>query len=250
MAGLDVLAALEAEYNECQRCKLWETRANVVFGNGSVRADLLIIGEAPGEVEDALGSPFEGPAGQLLMDMLKVAWPDAEELTQLDSIPEGDTEEFFDVLRNFLDDYIFWTNILCCRPPDNRAPSAKEAKACKDRLFRTIYAVDPMLIIAAGGTAATLLLGSKVSVTAKRGNIFDVAIQSPVTGQPVRYPVLIILHPSFLLRGGSTARVDEKTGETFETIEDLRYGLRLLDTQYQDVFGSQFPYKPDSGEYK
>jgi hypothetical protein len=72
-------------------------------------------------------------------------------------------------------------------------------------------------------------VGKKVSIISKRGEIFDVSVPSPVTGGQIRYPVMALLHPSYLLRKGDRALVGKKEGETYQTLGDLRYALSLID---------------------
>lgn len=246
--GLDALADLADEYERCTKCPaLCQSRSEVVFGSGNVRADLMIIGEAPGEEEDGEGIPFVGKSGRLLMDLIRMRWPETERLTALKEIDDDD--EFFDDLRDYLDDYIFWTNTTLCWPGEgNRTPSAKELKACKERLHKTIYAVDPMLILVAGKTALSTLVGKTMGIVQKRGTLLDLEIISPATGRPVRYAALATLHPSFLLRKGDQALVERKQGDTWNTMQDIGYGLYLLNEQYKDLFGTEFPDRPK--EYK
>ena len=123
-----------------------------------------------------------------------------------------------------------------CRPEDNRTPSTTEIKNCRDRLFKTIYAIDPRIILAAGKTAASAIVGKKVAITNRRGDIFDVEIPSPVTGGMIRYPMMAIYHPSFLLRKGDGKLINKKKGETYKTLGDLRYALSLL-SNYDTIAG-------------
>jgi DNA polymerase len=248
--GLDEIIRLSEEYRHCKKCQLLcKSRTEVVFGSGSVRADLLVIGEAPGAEEDEEGIPFIGRSGRLLMDMFRIKWPETERMAEIRNTPdEEDDAKYFSNLRDYLDDHIFWTNVVLCRPENNRTPTAREIKECRDRLYRTIYAVDPMLILAAGKPAATALVGKTVGILDKRGTIFDIEIPSPVTGNPVRYPCMAILHPSYLLRKGDQSRVEDEEGDTYETLEDIGYALSLLTQQYMDIFGTSFPDKPE--DYK
>lgn len=248
--GVDAVTDLAIQYRDCKACpNLCRTRSEVIFGSGSVRADLMVLGEAPGPEEDELGEPFVGRSGRLLMDMLRMKWPENDLLTELSKMDEDEDDVYFDKLRDYLDNYVFWTNTTLCWPGEgNRTPSAQEIKACRDRLHRTIYAVDPMLILVAGATAASALVGKKVGILDKRGQLFDVYIDSPVTGAKVRYAALAILHPSFLLRKGDQELVAKEDGHTYNTLEDIEYGLELLKQQYRDVFGTEFPDKPE--EYK
>lgn len=234
MHGRKALRLLLDEYENCNACELLcQSRVQTVFGSGSSTADILVVGEAPGEDEDMEDMPFCGKSGRLLMQMLEKVWP-TEEVVKIRQIEDND--EYFRRVRDMVEDRIFFTNVVLCRPEDNRTPSNAEIKNCRDRLHRTIYAVDPKLIIAAGKTAASSLLGKKLSIVARRGEIFDIEISSPVTGDPVRYPMMALLHPSYLLRKGDRSLVKKKEGDTFKTMGDLRYALSLL-TEYDRISG-------------
>jgi DNA polymerase len=241
--GLEALENLFEDYADCTRCGLCEKRTQVVFGSGSVSANILVVGEAPIEEDEAHGVPFMGKSGRLFMDMLAMIWPDTEEMARLRNYDSEDNQGYFIDLREYLDRHIFWTSIVSCRPPEGRQPSNAEITACYDRLRGIIYAVDPMIIIALGKTAASTVVGKTVQVTDKRGTIFDVTVDSPVTGQPVRYAMAALLHPSFLLRKGDQSLVAEKKGETYKTLQDLKYILSLLDAEYKDAYGQAFPYR-------
>lgn len=244
MWGYPGLEELIDAYEHCEKCPvLCESRNNVVFGSGSSKADIMIIAEGPASVEDEVGIPLVGPSGRLLMNLLLEVWPEDPELEKIKDIE--DDEVYFDKLRNFLDDHIFWTNLVMCRPPESRNPTTAEVKACKDRLQKTIYAVDPMLILAFGKLAASAMVGKTIGITARRGDIFDCTIPSPVTGDPIRYPVMALLHPSFLLRkGDQQLAITKKKGSTWDTLEDLRNALNLVNTNYNNLFGTEFPDRP------
>lgn len=238
MHGKSALRELFYEYEDCTKCDLLcGSRTQVVFGSGSSTADILVVGEAPGADEDLDGIPFTGKSGRLLLQLLEkvwTAWEDEEELIKIREVE--DDKEYFRQVRDLVENRMFFTNVVMCRPEENRTPSTTEIKNCRDRLHKTIYAVDPQLIIAAGKTAASTILGKKVSVTNRRGDIFDVRIPSPVTGAEIRYPMMALLHPSFLLRKGDRALVAKNKGETFKTMGDLRYALTLL-SQYNTIAG-------------
>ena len=224
--GRRAVRLLYDEYQECEKCPLLcQSRTQVVFGSGSVSADIMIVGEVPGADEDAEGVPFAGRSGQLLLQMLDMVWGDTEELLAARQLE--DNEEYFQRVRDVVEEKIFFTNVVLCRPHE-RSPSVQEIKNCKERLQRTIYAVDPKLIIATGKIAASAVLGKKVSIMNKRGEIFDVGIPSPVTNRTVRYPMLAVLSPSFLLRRGDQSLVTKKSGDTYKTMGDFRYGFSLL----------------------
>lgn len=215
------------EYSRCEACDLLcESRVQPVFGSGSVSARIVYVGEAPGIEDDEAGTPFEGPAGRLLLQLFMKAWWQSSELEELEGIEDNDL--FFEKLREFLEGRIFFTNAVMCRPEDDRTPSAKEVKACRDRLHRTIYAIDPLLVIAGGKVAASALLGKKVAIMDKRGGLMDIGIESPVTGEKVRYAMLPTLSSGFLLRKGDGPLVKEGRGHTYETIQDLQYALSII----------------------
>jgi len=248
--GIEEVLRLSEQYRDCQLCPaLVKSRTQVVFGGGSASAPIFVLGEAPGADEDEAGVPFWGRSGRLLMDMLIRVWPETERAAEIlamepDQSLDDQDAPYFEALRDYLDDYVFWANIVCCRPEENRNPGNSEVKACRDRLNRTIYAVDPLLILAMGKIAISTLLGKVVPVSSKRGTIYDVAVPSPVTGHPVRYPAMALLHPSFLLRKGDQALVPEHQGETHKTVEDLRCAIHLLDAEYRSLYDSPFPERP------
>jgi len=155
----------------CTKCILSKTRTNVVFGEGSVNADLMIIGEAPGGDEDKQGKPFVGRAGQLLSKMLE-----AIDLTRED---------------------VFICNILKCRPPNNRNPKADEIEMCTPYLDKQIKTIKPSFIFTLGNFATKYLLDTKTGITKLRG-------------KPVEWRDGIIViptyHPSALLRNPNLKR--------------------------------------------
>jgi uracil-DNA glycosylase len=228
--GLARIRELEHEYRRCGRCaRLCESRSQVVFGAGKVTANIMYIGGAPGEAEDEEGSPFVGPAGRMLLQLFEKAWPTTEdELQEVRLI--DDNEEYFKRLSEFVLSRVFITNAVLCRPEEDRTPSASELKACRERLHNTIYAVDPVLIIAGGKTAASALLGKNVNILERRGELMDISITSPSTGNPIRYGMLPVLDCGFLLRKGDSVLVKEKKGHTFDTLGDFRYALQIVDT--------------------
>jgi DNA polymerase len=159
------LAAVREGLGECTRCGLSATRRTIVFGDGNPEADLLFVGEGPGEQEDVQGLPFVGRAGELLTQMI---------------------EKGLGLSRRV----VYICNIVKCRPPGNRTPLADEVSACRPFLDGQIDAVRPKVIVALGKPATSLLLGRDVSITRVRG-IF----------QEYRgYSVMPTFHPAFVLR--------------------------------------------------
>ena len=153
----------------CRNCQLCRTRQNVVFGEGDLRARLMFIGEGPGADEDATGRPFVGAAGQLLDKMIG-----AMHLARED---------------------VYIANIVKCRPPENRMPSADEAAACIGYLKKQIELIQPEVIVLLGGTALTFLLEIN-GITKYRGRWQNYN----------NIPVMPTFHPAFLLRKAEAKR--------------------------------------------
>ena len=135
--------ALEQACHSCTRCSLCETRRNVVFGVGPRDADVMFIGEGPGEQEDLKGEPFVGPAGQLLDDMLSI----------------------IDLSRE--NSYI--ANIVKCRPPRNRDPLETEQDACIGYLRAQVALIQPKIIVCLGRISAMRLIRSDFRITREHG---------------------------------------------------------------------------------
>lgn len=155
---------LQNEVAVCRQCDLCESRTQTVFGSGNPAADWMIIGEAPGQSEDQQGLPFVGVAGQLLTEMLRAIGLSREE--------------------------VFITNILKCRPPNNRDPHKGEVAACHPYLVRQIEAIKPKIILAVGRIAAQNLLNSDKAIGQLRGQVHD------LNG----IPLVVVYHPAYLLR--------------------------------------------------
>ena len=151
----------------CRRCALCETRKHVVFGVGSRSAEVMLIGEGPGEQEDLKGEPFVGPAGMLLHDMPECIDPDRSRL------------------------YI--ANIVKCRPPRNRDPLQLEQDACSDWLRSQMELIRPKIIVCLGRIAAMALIKPDFKISREHGQWFERG--------GVKYTA--IYHPSALLRDPS-----------------------------------------------
>jgi uracil-DNA glycosylase family 4 len=153
------------ELGNCTRCKLHQTRTNIVFGEGNPEAVLVFVGEGPGFEEDKQGRPFVGAAGQLLTDIIVKGMKLARE-----------------------DVYI--CNIVKCRPPNNRNPELDEIEACEPFLIKQLEAIKPKVIVALGNIAAKTLLKTGKGITALRG-----------TWQTYQgIPLMPTFHPAYLLR--------------------------------------------------
>ncbi len=167
IASVPALAEVEREAKGCTRCPLAQGRTQVVFGVGSPSADLMFVGEAPGQQEDLQGEPFVGRSGQLLDRMV------LEEM--------GLTRDRF---------YI--ANTVKCRPPGNRDPQPVEIAACRPWLETQVDLIDPKVVVTLGNFAAKLLLGTTDGITKVRGRAY-----------PYRRGVLVpTVHPAAVLRGG------------------------------------------------
>jgi DNA polymerase len=177
--------SLQQQVAACRNCGLCETRTQTVFGVGNRQPGWMLIGEAPGQDEDLQGEPFVGRAGQLLNEMLRAIG-----------------------LRR---DEVYIANMLKCRPPHNRDPEATEIAACRDYLHRQIQLLRPKLIMTVGRIAAQNLLNTQQSLTKLRGARYQYADT----------PVVVIHHPSYLLRSPL---------EKAKAWEDLQYAWTVYNT--------------------
>jgi DNA polymerase len=148
------LEEVRKELGDCRRCKLHRTRRTLVFGEGNKKAILMIIGEGPGYEEDVQGRPFVGRAGQLLTKILQSIHLPREE--------------------------VYITNIIKCRPPQNRNPEPEEIQNCYPFLLKQIHAIQPQIICALGTFAAQTLLKTNVKITTLRGRFYEFTpLESP-----------------------------------------------------------------------
>lgn len=158
------LDEIRKECEGCRKCSLAETRTNVVFGVGNPHADVMFIGEAPGEKEDLSGIPFVGAAGKLFDKYLVAVGIPREE--------------------------IYIANMLKCRPPKNRDPKPEEQDLCIEYLREQVRAVSPKLIVCLGRIAAMRLIKPDFRITAEHGIWFERG----------SFSVCAVYHPSALLR--------------------------------------------------
>jgi uracil-DNA glycosylase family 4 len=159
------LAEIRAEIGDCRRCKLSKGRTQIVFGVGDPNADLMFVGEGPGEEEDRQGEPFVGRAGQLLTEII----------TNGMGLSRGD---------------VYIANVVKCRPPGNRNPEPDEIAACEPFLAAQIDSVAPKVIVALGKFAAQTLLQTTTPISKLRGR------WSTFRGRRL----MPTFHPSYLLR--------------------------------------------------
>lgn len=164
------LSRLEADYRHCQRCELWRSRTQIVFGLGAPWAPVLLLAERPGRHDDLTGRPFSGPSGDLLDRIL--AAPGV-------GIPKSD---------------VYIMNMVLCRPPRDRSPRATEIKACQERLHRHMAIIQPQLIVALGRLPMIYFLGLRGKLEQRRG-----WYETLVRGQ--RVPVFLTFNPASALYG-------------------------------------------------
>jgi len=163
----DTLITLLKTVKSCTKCKLHETRTQIVFGAGDPKSHVVFVGEAPGFDEDKTGKPFVGAAGQLLTRIIH-----AMHLNR---------------------DMVYICNILKCRPPNNRRPEPDEMAECLGYLEAQLDIIKPDIICTLGSTASQALLNVNTSITAMRGRFYDYK----------GIPVMPTFHPSYLLRNES-----------------------------------------------
>jgi DNA polymerase len=163
--GAGALEAIRADLGDCRRCGLCTGRTQLVFGVGDPEADLVIVGEAPGQQEDLRGEPFVGPAGEMLDRML------------------------INVL-GLRRDQVYIANVVKCRPPGNRNPLPDEIATCRPFLEAQIRALRPKLMLVLGSVALQALFTPEARITRDRGKWRDWA----------GIPAIPTFHPAYLLR--------------------------------------------------
>jgi DNA polymerase len=245
------LQSLYDQWFKCQRCGLKDFRCtdegqeieDIVFCSGNPDSGVMIVGEAPGEEEMKELVPFVGRSGKLLNQILAATAADPEVKQEYVKYQKGTRSrnaerEFHDFMFKWREKNVFITNIVSCRPPENRQPIPPEIKACNERLMNLIYIVDPIIIIASGKTAAETLVNKKLEVTMKRGELFDMKMKGKV-GE-LTYPVILTLHPSYLLR---KADWNVQGGDYSKTLMDFMKAFRVYDFLMEKNFGIPQPYR-------
>ena len=182
----DTWEALKRECEICHECALCQTRRNVVFGVGNPQAEILLVGEGPGAHEDEQGVPFVGRAGKLLDDMLAVIGLDRSK--------------------------VYITNIVKCRPPENRDPLNVEQDACTGYLRRQIALMQPKIVVSLGRIAAMRLIDPKFRITKDHGIWYD--------RDGMR--MMAMYHPSALLRDPS------RRPEAFDDLKGLQREIQQV----------------------
>jgi uracil-DNA glycosylase family 4 len=185
----------------CYKCQLRNDDIRVVFGDGNPDASLMIIGEAPGRTENELGKVFVGEAGKCL-----------DKVFSMVGIKRND---------------IYITNMVLCRPPNNRTPTSEECMSCKPRLDRQLEIIKPLVIITLGSPVAKTLLGNGFKITEERG------IWREYNG----IPLLPTFHPAYFIHKKSVLK--ELRGNEYKEaykllademnyfIDDMKEALKL-----------------------
>lgn len=184
LAALETIDAVAERIRTTYCCALCPNRTNAVPGEGNPAARLVLVGEGPGATEDATGRPFVGQAGQLLDSILQAI-----------DVPRSE---------------VYITNIVKCRPPQNRKPLPDEIAACIPYLHRQLELIRPKVILALGGTAGEALLGVRKSLGELRGKVHT------FNG----IPLVVTYHPAALLRNPNWKK---------PTWDDVRIARQLLD---------------------
>ena len=200
------LEIVRTKCESCKGCALASTRKNVVFGDGSAStAKIVLIGEAPGEMEDETGRPFVGRAGQLL-------------------------DEFLSAAGISRDEDVYIINTVKCRPPENRVPTDEEKASCRKFLEAQIDIINPRAIVLCGATAlkSFVNLDKKQTISKVRGQWMKITVDGK------EYKSMTIFHPSYLLRNhsmeeGSPRRLMQKD------LSNIKNEI-LFDVDHNNIF--------------
>lgn len=193
LAGLPAQTAAERKALEeiddqvrvCKLCVLHKFRTNAVPGEGNRSAELMFIGEGPGRDEDMQGRPFVGRAGQLLRKIIAA--------------------------MTFREDEVYITNMVKCRPPDNRVPHHEEMESCSPYLIRQIELIRPRVIVTLGKTPTDHFVPGREGMTARRGRFGDYR----------GIPVMPTFHPSYLVRNEGNRELKRMVWEDMQKVMTL-----------------------------
>jgi DNA polymerase len=189
---------LEERVKNCKECKLCETRTNTVFGQGNRDSGVVLIGEGPGEDEDLQGLAFVGKAGQLLTQILEAGKISRED--------------------------VFIMNIVKCRPPENRTPTAEEMAKCSQHLESQLALLRPKIVVCLGNTPMKWLLQTTEGISKMRGKWFD--------WRGVK--LMPMFHPSYLLRNQSRTEGSPKY-QTWMDVQALKKSIEDMDRRYGSI---------------
>ena len=164
----DLLENLKKQLNSIENCKLKSNSKNIVLGEGNIDSPIMLVGEAPGEIEDKVGSPFKGEIGELLDKML--------------------------IAINIKRQNIYTSYAINFRPPEDRKPTSSEIKRYSNFLKEHISIIDPKIIIIMGSTAMEALTGINEKISSERGKWKEIILDNNT------YPLMITFNPSYLIR--------------------------------------------------
>lgn len=173
---------LEKEIKRCQACPLAKTRKNAVPGEGDIETDLMFVGEGPGRDEDIQARPFVGKAGQLLTRIIKA--------------------------MKFEREKVYITNVVKCRPPDNRNPKVSEIETCQRFLLRQIELISPKVIVTLGNVPTRYFLNKNAGITSLRGNFY---LYHGIRIMPT-------FHPSYLVRNEDNIELKRMVWEDMKKV--------------------------------
>ena len=164
----DLLENLKKQLNSIDNCKLKSNSKNIVLGEGNIDSPIMLIGEAPGEIEDKVGNPFKGESGELLDKML--------------------------IAINIKRENIYTSYAINFRPPEDRKPTSQEIKRYSNFLKEHISIIDPKIIILMGSTAMEAVTGINEKISSERGKWKEIILNNNT------YPLMITFNPSYLIR--------------------------------------------------
>jgi len=174
--------SLKERIIQCQKCALSQRRKNAVPGEGNFGAELMFVGEAPGRDEDIQGRPFVGRAGQLLTKIINA--------------------------MEFKREDVYITNVVKCRPPDNRNPHREEIEKCQEYLLEQLEMIKPRVIVTLGKVATDSFVRSNLGMTALRGNFYEFGdIQ-----------VMPTFHPSYIIRNEGNIKIKKMVWEDMKKV--------------------------------
>jgi DNA polymerase len=174
--------SLKERILNCQKCLLSQGRKNAVPGEGNLGAELMFVGEAPGRDEDIQGRPFVGRAGQLLTKIIQA--------------------------MQFKREEVYITNIVKCRPPENRNPHKQEIEMCQEYLREQLEMIKPEVIVTLGKVAADCFIQSKLGMTALRGSFYEFN----------NIKVMPTFHPSYIIRNEGNKEIKKMVWEDMKKV--------------------------------
>ncbi|MFW6140402.1 MAG: uracil-DNA glycosylase [Acidobacteriota bacterium] len=176
------ISSLEQEVKKCRACSLAKTRKNAVLGEGNIETDLMFVGEGPGRDEDIQGKPFVGKAGQLLTRIIKAMKFERED--------------------------VYITNVIKCRPPENRNPRASEIEKCQRFLLKQIELISPKIIVTLGNVPTRYFLNKTAGITSLRGRFYPY--------HDIR--IMPTFHPSYLVRNEDNKELKKMVWEDMKKV--------------------------------